>query len=332
MHYLRSIGFLLLCCGIAATASGQDLHFSQFTQHPLHYNPAQTGAFQGSWRAGAIYRGQWLSVPVNYRSFAGAFDYKFAPKGKHLIAAGVLLQHDDAGDGGLAWNQLGLSASAAHALSEEQALSVGFSLGLVQRSVDLGGLTFKNQWNGDVFDPSASTGETLSRSSGLSPSVAAGLCWLYRSAEYRHSAEIGAGATHLNRPRINFAEDADQRLPIRLSVSAKGYYQVSEQLDLTGFALGQQMADNREIIAGGGLRRWLDATTAVQFSLAMRLGDAVIPCFQLEREGWTFGLSYDWNISDFDVATRGRGGLELSAVYRSLPAPLPRATKSCPIF
>ncbi|HNM27115.1 MAG TPA: PorP/SprF family type IX secretion system membrane protein [Saprospiraceae bacterium] len=332
MLYLRLFGFLFCCYVAAAPAAAQDLHYSQFTQHPLHYNPAHTGVFEGTWRAGAIYRGQWLSVPVNYRSFAGAFDYKFARHDRHLIAAGILLQHDDAGDGGLAWNQLGLSASAAHALGEEQALSVGFSLGLAQRSVDLGSLKFKNQWNGDVFDPSAPSGETLNRSSGLSPSFAAGLCWQYRSGEYRHSADIGAGATHLNRPRINFAEDAEQRLPVRLSVAARGNLQMTEQLDLTGFALGQLMGQNREIIAGGGLRRWLDATTAVQFSLAMRLGDAVIPCFQLEREGWTFGLSYDWNISGFDVATRGRGGLELSAVYRSLPAPAPRATKSCPIF
>lgn len=322
----------LLGLGMAGQMHAQDLHFSQFYQHPLHYNPAQTGVFQGLWRASGIYRGQWTSVPVNYQSFAGAFDYKLVQRENNLLAFGVLLQHDQAGDGGLTWSQLGLNASAGHALGEEQLVSVGFGLGFAQRAVDLSGLKFKNQWTGDVFDPARPTGEVLNRSTGLVPTLSAGLVWQYRSAENRNSANLGAGVSHLNRPKVNFADAATQRLPFRLAASAQGAVQISDQSDLVAFGLGQIMGKNREIMAGGGFRRWLTESNAVQFSLAVRLGDAVIPAIQLERNSWTFGLSYDWNTSKFDLATKGRGGFELSAVYRALPAPPPKTLKSCPIF
>lgn len=322
----------LLLLQLAGQLPAQDLHFSQFYQHPLHSNPAQTGVFQGLWRAGGIYRGQWVSVPVNYQSFAGAFDYKAIRRDNNLLAFGLLVQHDQAGDAGLSWNQLGLTTSATHALGENQAVSAGFGLGVAQRVVDLSGLKFKNQWNGDVFDPARPTGENLARTSGFSPTLSAGLNWHYTSTEDRSSANLGLGASHLNRPKINFQDAATQRLPVRIATTLQGFLQINDQVDLLAFGLGQLMDKNREIIAGGGVRRWLSDATAVQFSLAMRLGDAVIPAFQLERGSWTFGLSYDWNTSKFDVATSGRGGFELSAVYRELPAPPAKTFKPCPIF
>lgn len=330
MNIIRlSVFFCLL---LPVWSFAQDLHYSQFYLHPLHFNPAQTGNFQGMWRAGGIYRGQWASVPVNYRSFGGSFDYKLRQGETQTQALGLTLQHDEAGDGGLNWTQIGLSGAWAQALSETQTIAAGFGLSVVQRSVDLSGLRFKNQWNGDVLDPSAPSGELLNRNSGLSPSLSAGVNWHYQNPDSRNGADLGLGAAHLNRPRINFADDEKQQLPMRFVVSARGVLQMTEQTDLVGFGLGQLMDQNREIIAGAGLRRWLDPLTALQFSLAWRVGDAVVPAVQLERDSWTFGLSYDWNISAFDQATRGRGGIELTAVYRALPAPPVKTLKTCPVF
>lgn len=322
----------LLWCLPAGSLAGQDLHFSQFYQQPLQRNPAETGVFQGDWRVAGIYRGQWASVPVNYRSFAGAFDWKPLRREHALLAVGFAAAYDRAGDAGLTWAQLGATAAVSHTLGETQALSAGFGVGLAQRAFDLSGLRFKNQWTGDVFDPARATGENLAQSSGLAPTLSAGLHWHYRSADNRNGGDIGLGASHLNRPAVHFAQQSARRLPVRLDLAARGVFQLNERADAVAFGLARQMGPNREIVAGGGLRRWLDEATAVQFSLAVRLGDAVIPAFQLERDGWTWGLSYDWNISRFDLATRGRGGIELSAVFRSLPAPPVKAFKSCPIF
>ena len=318
------------------SAKAQDLHFSQFYHHPLQSNPAATGIFKGDWRIAGLYRSQWTRVPVDYRTLAVAFDTKAVRRGTYSISGGLLLARDQAGDAGLSWTQVGLTGSVARALNENQAIAVGVGLALVQRAFDIGKLTFKNQWTGDVYDSAWSTGETFGASSSLVPALSAGLLWHYGPAETRTFLDAGLGMAYLNRPVVSFRDDARARLPMRFSLLLQGARQLNERLDLVGFATAQQLATAREIVAGAGLRQILIAgpadATAIQFSLAFRLADALIPAVQLERNGWTVGLSYDWNISGFQTATRYRGGFEIAAVYRHLSVPPIKIFKSCPIF
>ncbi len=314
----------------------QDLHFSQFYHQPLPSNPAATGIFEGDWRVAGIYRSQWSSVPVNYQTFGAAFDTKVIRRGTSLMSGGLLLARDQAGDAGLSWTQVGLTGSVARALSDDQAVVVGVGLNFVQRAFDIGKLKFKNQWTGDVYDPALSTGESLGASSGFAPALSAGLLWHYGPADTRTYLDAGLGMAYLNRPVLSFQDDDQARLPMRFSLLLQGARQLSDLLDVVGFASVQQLTTAREIIAGAGLRRTLVSgpvnPTAVQFSLAFRLADALTPAVQLERNGWTVGLSYDWNISGFRTATRQRGGFEIAAVYRHLSVPPVKVFKSCPIF
>jgi type IX secretion system PorP/SprF family membrane protein len=331
----------------AARMNAQDLHFSQFYHNPLHLSPAQTGMFAGDFRATGQYRSQWKSVPVDYRTFGISAELKprFGKKVKDdaaarprawLVALGAQVQRDQAGDGGLSWMQAGLTGSVAHALGAAQAVSVGFGVALAQRSVDLGALKFRQQWNGEVFDPARPTGESFEQSSGLTPTASVGLAWHYQPAGSRARAAIGAGLFHVNRPAIGFRDDLPFKLPNRLALHADGRLPLGQRLDVVAFALGQRMGTAQEVVAGGGLRLLLNSTpgrnTAVQASLAARLGDALIPAVQLEYEAWTVGLSYDLNTSRFEQATSGRGGPELAVVYRPLPVPPLKTFKACPIF
>lgn len=310
----------------------QDLHYSQFYHNPLHLNPALTGIFRGDLRAAASYRSQWKSVPVSYQTFSGTVDWKTLKRDANLLSVGFQLQHDGAGDAALKWTQVGAVAAVAHALGEQQALSAGIGLALAQRSFDISKLTFKNQWGGDQFDAALPTGENFDKNSGFAPTLSAGLNWHYEPAESRSRFDAGFGMFHLNQPKINFRDDSDQRLPMRLTLMLNGALQIGEFTDLVAFGAGQQMNKAREMLLGGGLRRVLSEDVAVQFTLASRIGDAIIPAFQVEWLNWTAGFSYDLNISDFDTATNGRGGFEIAVVYRSLPVPPVKAFKACPIF
>jgi len=315
---------------------GQDVHFSQFYLHPITLNPAATGVFEGDFRFAAAYRSQWTSVPVSYSTFAGAADWKAVRRNTNLLSVGFAMQHDRAGDAGLTWTHAGATAAVTQALGEKQALGVGFGFGFAQRAFDLSNLTFKNQWTGDLFDPGRATKESLRNSTGLVPTLSAGLNWHYGPSDSRSRLDIGAGANHLNRPKFSFDADSPNRLPMRITANAAGALQVAERLDVSAFGAVQHMADAYEILMGGGVRCILSSglgnATAVQFSLATRLGDAFIPALQVERNAWTLGLSYDINTSPFQVATGRRGGFEVAVVYRALPVPPVKAVKSCPIF
>lgn len=315
-----------------SSLQAQDLHYSQFYLNPTHLNPARTGIFTGDLRAAGLYRSQWTSVPVSYRTFSGTVDWKAIRRDANLLSVGFQAQHDRAGDAALTWTQLGALASVAHALGERHALSVGAGLAVVQRSFDVSKLRFKNQWSGDVFDANLPTGENFDKNSGFAPTLSAGLNWHFQPGDSRSAFDAGVGFFHLNRPKINFSDDADQRLPRRLALLVNGAIQVGELTDVVAFGAAQQMGDARETVLGGGLRRVISEQAALQFTLATRLGDALIPAIQLDWQNWTAGLSYDWNNSEFETATNGRGGFELAVVYRILPVEPVKAFKSCPIF
>lgn len=325
--------FLLIFLSAVLCADAQDLHFSQHYNFPLQFTPAQTGAFQGDLRAMGIYRSQWTSVPVSYRTMGLAADKKVWQKGANTLAAGMLVERDQAGDGGLSWSQFGFSGAVSRALTEVSALSVGFGFAMVQRRVDISGLKFKNQWTGDAFDPALPTKENFNQSSGLSPTLSAGLNWRLQLSRSRTRADIGIGAFHLNRPTIGFGDVGKEPLPLRMSILANTAIQVNESFDIIVFALGQQMRTAREVLFGGGGRLWLiPGQSALQFTIGTRFGDAMIPALQYEFGEWTVGLSYDWNISKFQTATRRQGGFELAVVYRTVPPPPVKTFKSCPMF
>lgn len=331
---IRPVFTLMFMWCLAVLAPAQDLHYSQFYHNPMHLNPALTGVFRGNLRAAGLYRSQWTSVPVSYRTYAGAVDAKvLSPGSGNTLSAGFLVQHDKAGDAGMTWTQLGLAVSAAHALDEWNSLSVGIGLGLAQRTFDMSKLTFQNQWLNDAFDASLPTKENFNRSSGLSPTLSAGLNWHFAQADTRTTADAGAGVFHLNRPKISFSDSPVERLPFRIAVSINTAVQLNEFFDLVVFGVAQRMGTAQEIIAGGGPKLWLVPNEkALQFTLASRIGDALIPALQYEWGAWTVGVSYDWNTSGFETATNGRGGVEIAVVYRVLPVPPVKTFKSCPVF
>jgi len=319
----------------ATTVYGQDLHFSQFYLNPVTITPAAPVMAQGDMRAACVYRSQWQRVPVAYETFSGSFDYTAARSGSSLLRLGLQLQQDKAGDGGLEWLQAGLTAAVGQQISAEHRLGAGFGISLIQRRVETGNLTFQNQWGGDSFDPTLPSKESFPAASGISPSVSAGLFWLYRAETGRNSAMAGAGLSHINRPDIGF-EPGGNRLPARTSLYLHSVIQVGEMDDAVLFGAWQQMAAAREVLMGAGYRRILTTGTAnhtaVQMAVAHRINDALIPSIQVDRNNWTLGISYDFNISSFNTATSGRGGMEIALVWNRIPVPLVNGARTCPVF
>lgn len=330
---LHTLVGLFLC---ALPALAQDLHNSQFYLNPLHLNPGATGVFDGEWRFSGLYRSQWRSVPVAYRTYAAAADWKAVQRGKSLFSAGILLQNDEAGDAQLSWSQGGISIGAAHALGKTSMFSLGFGLSALQRKADIGNLRFKNQWTSEGFDPLAPSREPFGSSSGLAASLSAGLVWHYQDHETRHRLTAGLGAFHLNRPVVSLGGADQAKIPLRSTLFAHGVYQIREEADVVGFMLVQTAKSAKEIVMGAGMRQILSKGlanhSAAQLTFATRWGDALIPAMQIERNNWTFGISYDWNISRFDEATDGRGGIEIAVIWRVVPVPVTKIVKCCPVF
>src|ERR1043165_3652339 len=91
---------LIWLCFMLGTsmAHGQDLHFSQFFEAPLLRNPSLAGIFTGDIRFQGVYRSQWGSVTVPYKTGSFNFEYKKPiGHGNDFFTTGLQVLYDRAG-------------------------------------------------------------------------------------------------------------------------------------------------------------------------------------------------------------------------------------------
>lgn len=331
--------FLAAFAAAFGTASGQDLHFSQFNNSPANLNPALTGVFAGDLRFIANYRSQWKSVPVDYRTVSAAFDARIFHKalGKTgYLGYGLVFNNDVAGDGEIGISQLGANLSYVRQMGDALFVSLGAQFSACQRSVSPEKLTYEEQWNGDLFDPNSSNGELFSGTSKRFGSVSTGFNLHYQLDGSRTKFDLGAGIFHLNHPNTSFQGDPTVNLPIKLAPHLLTTLQLSQSLDLRFNGLFAKQTSYQESLVGAALRYHFstvkDAELNAQLGLAVRSGDALIPSVEVQYKNWTAGFSYDRNFSAFEVATSQRGGPEFFLQYVLWQVHPPIEFKACPIF
>lgn len=310
------------------TVNAQDVHFTQFTASPLIVNPAFTGAANGQWRAAAVYRDQWRSVTVPFRTFAASFD---APVVHDLttddyLAAGIQLYNDRAGDGNLA-NLSALVSVAYHKFlgggnEPNKSLSVGFQGGYTQKSIDLSKLYFGDEYDNGVFNSGTSQEYPWLNNKDDYFIVNAGIGWSHSVSE-NFGYQLGVGANNLNQPGESFHKRpaSEVGLGMRYTGQLGMIIYTSEKFSLRPAALYQSQATATEIVAGNefhyiiGNPEIRSFTSAVFLGGYYRMDDAILANVGFEYKGLRFGLSYDYNVSNLKNASRGNGGFEISVVY-----------------
>ena len=320
----------------------QDIHFSQYYNSPLNLGPGMTGIFRGDYRFIGNYRNQWSSVPVDYKTFSGSFDMRYAHKKieNGFFGAGIILNSDKAGDAELSLTQAMLSISYSQMMNESNILSLGFQIGSGQRSFSPDNLGFGNQYDGDIYRATNPTGENFINTSASYVDMGVGLNWHFQPERGKSFADIGFGLYHLNTPKVNLFETSeDIELPMRYSIYCIGEIAAGDKLTYLLHAFGQGQGPSNEAQAGAGVKYWLSQQRgqeiAVQFGTAYRfigISDALIPSVEVHYLAWKVGFSYDVNLSGFTRATNNRGGPELSIEYIITKVGPTKEIKACPIF
>ena len=155
--------------------------------------------------------------------------------------------------------------------------------------------------------------------------IGAGLHWSY---EISRTADVnaGVGAFHLSNPTERILEQGEgEQLPMKIVAHGMGRFarKGSDLAYYPNFMVSVQ-GPAKEITAGMSMRYMLKESSkytgfvkgnAIFFGANYRLGDAAIILLGLELSDWHLGMSYDINISGFNKATGGVGGIELSLVW-----------------
>ena len=329
---------ILLFIGINIRFSfGQGLHFAQFSQTPLHVNPALTGEFDGVYRFNSLFRNQWANVPVDYETFTGSFDMNIGPSCSSCApySVGALFTHDISGLTRFKLTQFGISGVIRRPLARRHHFSVGLMLGVGQRSFDLSGVSTSAVFGSSGFDPFYN--DNLNNMSYTFFDVATGFNISLKGARNtRTTFNIGLGVYHLNRPNASFIEKNAIRQTIGYNTYFLGTFQASEKWDILANGVVQfHVGGQREIMpviggkyyfSNGGF--WKDF--AVEGLLGIRVEDAVIPMIGINYRSWRLGGTYEVNTSDFNIATNNNGGWEVSLRY-IFKNPRFASKKFCPI-
>jgi len=321
--------FLLSWSAVVA----QDLHYSQFFNSPLNLSPSLTGAFNGDQRYHLNYRKQWASVPVNYVSGDVGADFKFRnKKNANYLGLGALINYDEAGDLKLNLTGINLFASYGIKISRKSELTPAVTVAYAQRKIDFSNFLSGSQWDGTAYNPSIPA-ETPDVDNFSYFDVGAGLNYRWQSA-YRKHLDLGVGVYHLIKPTDSFNNNANNsERPMRISAYAMFNFPIAGALDFILNGLYAKQESYSEKVVNAQLKIYMGKSqhTALYLGGGYRFDDAWYPMVAIEI-GRVYGaFSYDFNISDFEFVTEGKGGPELSLRY--IIANIPQGiNKPCPLY
>ncbi len=312
---------------------GQDRHFTQFYASPMSLNPALSGAMEGTYRVGAIYRDQWRKVldnPIQTFSFAAdlRFDRRRKKNSDDAIGMGIMFFNDKVSVLDFSTTQIALSLAYHKALgaNKNQFLTLGIQGGLTQRNVGYGSLRFHDQFdgNGGYTQP---TGEVLPPNNFSYPDFNVGLNYM---AEIGTHGRFFAGAAihHLLQPDISFYGNTEKGDKLYQKYSV----QLASNLPLTRDNRAQ--IHPRLLFAMQGPHLQVNAGTNLRFAMgqygatALHVGtwarpvrnsdgfglDAVVALVGIELNNMIFGLSYDLNLKALQANQR-QSAFEVSVTY-----------------
>jgi len=318
---------IIVVLGFIFNADAQDPHFSQFFASPLTLNPALTGKFDGTLRAAGNYRNQWPAFNNVYTTSTLSVDFsilnKIIPE-NDTWGVGIIALTDKAGGGVLTNNYIGISTAYHKALNEDgySQIGLGFQGMYGQKRLDNSKLYYE-----DMLTPFGFTGVTqeVYNSNDLNINyfdVNAGVIYTVSTTD-KNNFYFGASMYHINRPKESF-KGGNWNIAARTTISAGGYFPVSDNLTLHTSGIYQVQGKSTETTFGGAIASALNNDernpTNVYGGLWMRWNDAVIPYLGLEFGGMRIGASYDINTSGLKAGSQSRGGMELSLIYIKKPA------------
>lgn len=331
-NILKAAGLSALIALAGTSAFAQDIHFTQFNAAPLTINPAFTGNFNGTVRVAGIYRNQWQSVTIPFKTYCATVDapivYDLA--GDDFLAAGLQVYSDKAGDLNLS-NTSVLASVAYHKFlggsssndMPDKSLSVGFQGGYNSKSLDLSKAYFGDEFLNGRFEPGNSIEYPYLNNNVHFWTINAGIAWAHRTSN-RFSYTLGLGANNLNQPAQSMSkrtQTSDVGLAMRYTAQVGAIAQVSERLSLRPVVLYQTQATATELVVGNEFNlalanpEYSSVATAVFAGIFYRNSDAILATVGIDFKGFRFGVGYDYNVSALKDASKGAGGFEIMLRY-----------------
>jgi len=329
-HHLYGLFLAAVLLGVHQL-SAQDVHFSQRLAQNNQRNPVLRGDFEGSWRAATVYRSQWQSIGVPFESsglwftktiLTGLSDYTFF--------GGFAYQNDQSGDSKLQGDFLQLHFGGFRELGAHK-FGLGIQSGVVQKQFNPNGLTFPVQYDRSIgrFNEELDNGEGTFGNTFSYFDLGIGISW---EMQVRRGLSVSAALSSNNFLESEegfFAEGQKRERSYESQLGARiraqndweyrpyfaYYYSQGASEGIIGSSVTLPF-EYRNLIK--------DLSPFLMFRTAPgRNTDAIIVGSTVGLQNFQFGVSYDFNISELELASNYRGGFEITLVYTA-PFPKPQ--------
>lgn len=323
MELSRGGLILILILGLSHLLHAQDVHYSQRLALNNQRNPVLRANFDGSWQAATVYRSQWQSIGVPFESSSLWFTKKILTSDPSLdYFGGIAYQHDQSGDAQLAGDYFQMHFGARKSIDEHR-IGFGIQTGFVQKIFNQNGLTFPNQYDRSVglFNENLENGEGNLGNSLSYFDMGIGFSWEKRLKDNLNLL-AAISSNHLLEPEESFFGNNNQR---ERTYESQIIAEIENQKGIlfTPYFSYYYSQGASEGLIGTSMRLPLDYSGIIDdispfayFRTAPgRNTDAIIVGSTIGLKDFQFGLSYDFNISDLELASNYRGGFEITLVY-----------------
>ena len=340
---IRNLTFsLCTLCTIVISGRAQDIHFTLYDMMPLVFNPAESGAFSGTYRLSGLYRDQWLSVtgvPNEYKTPSFSVDIPVIKgfRDKDWVGVGVLMFSDKSGSVGLQHNAFKLSGAYHLALDKKgnSILSFGYQTGSVQKRI-------KKPFDIEQYlldpDPTLTNLEELKNSyidhvGGLHVKT------LMNKEDV---LQLGISVGHIGKPRGGVDQGGGQggggiyEVPMRLLAHGSYRTMLNEKLAIIPSAFVQVLGKDSEIMvqAVGEYLFNPGKQITLKGGFGYRVGDALQVILGTDIRDLKITFGYDINTSRLSPASNTFGAFEISAMIVGIiyKKPDPDPVLFCPRF
>jgi type IX secretion system PorP/SprF family membrane protein len=317
----RSFSMVMICsCVGLVYANAQDPHFSQYFSSPLTFNPALTGYFDGTQRFTINLRSQWMGAGDPYTTGTASFDTKILKEkigSNDRWGLGVHALYDQSSGGIFKNTYLSLSTAFNKGLDADgdQSIGIGVQATYGRNSVDFNKISFNNQFNGNGFDLSVPSGETINNRSVSYVDLNTGILYNYKD-ESGNQFSFGASMFHILGPRLSFFSGNNYSLQPRYTLHAGASFAVRENDNffVSGHLMQQAGANENVIGAAYGLGLG-SAEMNLYLGAWLRINDAIYPYLGLRAPAYQVGFSYDITNTHLSHEKKFSGSTELSFIY-----------------
>ena len=304
---------VLIGCMLCISFSGlaQDPVFTQFFMIPETLNPGFTAGKKVT-RAGIIHRTQWPGLNFSINSQYAFVDIWFEEVDSGL-GISVLNQKETATRYNL--TQVNLNYVYEVQLSNDWFFRPSLTFGLGQKNFGFQDLLLEDQINlfQGVINPTSIDPMNLS-DTRLFFDFSSSLMF------YNEHSWVGFTAKHLNRPNISMTYDGAEALDIFMSLHTSIHIPLGYRTETRLYALANAMSQGEysRVDAGGKVEidkfsfALLASSNPFKSEINSHLFHSINGFVGLEWEGFKFGYSYDFNITDIG---RTGGVYELSVSY-----------------